>query len=119
MLLQMHEILTYLNQQGVLTMLILAQSGMIGHMQTPVDLTYLSDSVLLLRFFEAGGEIRRAVSVLKKRTGSHENTIREFRIDGGGVQVGPKLEGFRGVLTGTPTFEGGAALLGDRVGQRS
>jgi circadian clock protein KaiC len=118
MLLQMHEIVTYLNQQGVLTMLILAQSGMIGHMQSPVDLTYLSDSVLLLRFFEAGGEIRRALSVLKKRTGAHESTIREFRIDGG-VQVGPKLDGFRGVLTGTPTFEGGGALLGDRLGQRS
>jgi circadian clock protein KaiC len=114
MLLQMHELVTYLNQQGVLTFLILAQSGMVGHMQSPVDLTYLSDAVLLLRFFEARGEIRRALSVLKKRTGQHESAIRELRIDRGGLQVGQKLEGFRGVLTGTPTFEGQAALLEER-----
>ena len=114
MLLQMHEILTYLNQQGVLTFLILAQTGMVGHMQSMIDLTYLSDTVLLLRFFEAGGEIRRALSVVKKRTGLHESTIREFRIDSDGVVVGPKLDGFRGVLTGTPTFEGRGSLLGDR-----
>jgi circadian clock protein KaiC len=118
LLLQMHELLTYLNQQGVLTFLILAQTGMVGNMQSPVDLTYLSDSVLLLRFFEARGEIRRAISAVKKRTGSHEVTIREFRIDSTGVQVGPKLDGFRGVLTGTPTFEGRGALLEDRVVQR-
>lgn len=114
MLLQMHEIVTYLNQQGVLTFLILAQAGMVGHMQSPVDITYLSDTVLLLRFFEAEGEIRRALSVLKKRTGFHEPSIRELRIDKGGIQVGPRLEGFRGVLTGTPTYEGRSALLEDR-----
>lgn len=114
MMLQMHEILTYLNQQGVLTFLILAQSGMVGQMQSPVDLTYLSDAVLLLRFFEAEGEIRRALSVLKKRTGGHESAIREFKIDAKGLQVGPKLEGFRGVLTGTPTLVGKADLLEDR-----
>ena len=117
LLLQMHEMLTYLNQQGVLTMVILTQSGMIGnHMQSPVDMTYLSDAVLLLRFFEAEGEIRRAISMLKKRTGPHEPSIREMRIDGGGVRVGDKLDGFRGVLTGTPTYEGRGALLGDRGG---
>ena len=81
MILQMHELLTYLNQQGVVTILVLAQSGMVGHVASPLDLTYLSDTVLLLRFFEAGGQIRRAASVIKKRTGSHENTIREFCID--------------------------------------
>ncbi|TFI58117.1 circadian clock protein KaiC [Sphingomonas parva] len=106
MLLQMHEIVTYLNQQGVLTFLILAQSGMIGSMQSPVDLTYLSDAVILLRFFEARGEIRRALSMLKKRTGPHESTIRELMIDGGGIRVGSRLEGFRGVLTGVPVLEG-------------
>jgi circadian clock protein KaiC len=111
MLLQMHEIVTYLNQQGVLTFLILAQTGMVGAMQSPVDITYLSDTVMLLRFFEAGGEIRRALSVLKQRTGGHETTIRELEIAPGGVHVGPRLEGFRGVLTGTPTFEGQAGLL--------
>jgi circadian clock protein KaiC len=119
MLLQMHEILTYLNQQGVMTMLILAQTGMVGHMQSSIDLTYLSDNVLLLRFFEAAGEIRRALSVVKKRTGAHETTIREFRIERGGLKVGPKLDGFRGVLTGTPVFEGRGALLGERVADRS
>jgi circadian clock protein KaiC len=115
MLLQMHEIVTYLNQQGVLTFLILAQSGMVGQMTSPVDLTYLSDNVLLLRFFEAHGEIRRALSVLKKRTGPHESTIRELKIAVGGISVGPRLAGFRGVLTGTPTYEGGSSLLEDRV----
>jgi circadian clock protein KaiC len=85
-------------------------------MQSPVDITYLSDAVVLLRFFEADGEIRRALSILKKRTGAHESAIRELMIDGRGIRVGPKLEGFRGVLTGVPTFEGKTALLGERVG---
>lgn len=117
MLLQMHEMLTYLNQQGILTFVILAQSGMVGqYMQSPVDMTYLSDAVLLLRFFEAGGEIRRAISVVKKRTGSHESSIREMRIDSGGIRVGEKLDGFRGVLTGTPTYEGRGKLLEERGG---
>lgn len=117
MLLQMHELVTFLNQQGVLTFLILAQSGMIGQMHSPIDLTYLSDTVLLLRFFEAGGEIRRALSVLKKRTGLHESSLRELRIDSGGIRVGEKLEGFRGVLTGTPSFDGRSPLLEDRSEQ--
>ena len=116
LLLQMHEMLTYLNQQGVLTMVILAQSGMIGAMQSPVDMTYLSDAVLLVRFFEAEGEIRRAISVVKKRTGSHESAIREMRIDSGGIRVGDKLDGFRGVLSGTPIYEGRGKLLEDRSG---
>jgi circadian clock protein KaiC len=115
MLLQMHEIVTYLNQQGILTFLILTQTGMIGQMHSPVDLTYLADSVMLLRFFEAEGEIRRAVSVLKKRTGQHEAAIREMMIEQGGIRVGPKLDGFRGVLTGVPTFDGKASLLEERI----
>jgi circadian clock protein KaiC len=115
--LQMHEILTYLNQQGVVTVMILAQHGMVGQMASPVDLTYLSDSVVLLRFFEAEGRIRRAVSVLKKRTGTHEDTIREFGIDKQGLRVGGTLKEFRGVLTGVPTFEGErSSLLKDRHG---
>ena len=116
LLLQMHEMLTYLNQQGVLTFVVLTQSGMIGAMQTPVDMTYLSDAVLLLRYFEADGEIRRAISVLKKRTGSHESSIREMRIDQGGIRVGDRLAGFRGVLTGVPIYEGRQKLLEDRLG---
>jgi circadian clock protein KaiC len=117
MLLQMHELLTYLNQYGVVTMLLLAQHGLIGQMTSPVDLTYLSDTIVLLRFFESGGRIRRALSVIKKRTGSHEQTIREYGIDHGGVRVGPPLEGFHGVLTGVPTFKGSdQTLLKDRNG---
>ncbi len=117
MLLQMHEIITYLNQQGVLTFLILTQAGMVGAMQSPIDLTYLSDGVVMLRFFENDGEIRRAISVVKRRTGSHESTIRELRIDTGGIRIGPKLAGFRGVLTGTPTYLGEDHLLRSRVAE--
>ena len=106
MLLMMHELLTYLNQQGVITILVLAQHGLVGAMQTPVDLTYLSDTVILLRLFEAGGKIRRAMSVTKKRTGRHEDTIREYRLGSRGVQVGPPLAEFHGVLTGVPTYTG-------------
>jgi circadian clock protein KaiC len=117
LLLQMHELLTYLNQQGVVTIMILAQSGMVGQMSSPLDLTYLSDTVLLLRFFEAAGEVRRAASAIKKRTGAHENTIREFSIDRGGIRMGHRLVEFRGVLAGVPVFEGqDAALIRGRDG---
>jgi circadian clock protein KaiC len=104
--LQMHELLSYLGQQGVVTLMILAQHGLIGPMQTTIDLTYLSDAVVLLRFFEAQGRVRRALSVLKKRTGGHETTIREFLIDARGLRVGPVLDEFQGVLTGVPSFSG-------------
>ena len=117
LLLQMHELLTYLNQQGVLTILVLAQHGLIGNMQTPVDLTYLSDTVLLLRFFEAEGELRRAISVLKKRTGGHEPTIREYRVDKDGIRVGEPLRQFSGILTGVPRYSGRSEeLLAKREG---
>jgi circadian clock protein KaiC len=115
MLLQMHELLTYLNQQGIVTILILAQHGLVGQMASPVDMTYLSDTIVLLRFFEAEGRIRRAVSVIKKRTGPHEDTIREYRIDKAGIRVGEPLHAFRGVLTGVPSFGGASdTLLRDR-----
>ncbi|MCJ2033989.1 ATPase domain-containing protein [Methylobacterium sp. J-068] len=115
LVLQMHEMTTYLNQQGVTTILVLAQHGMVGRMEAPVDLTYVSDTVVMLRFFEAGGRVRRALSVLKKRTGAHEDSIREFRIDAQGLRVGRVLEDFRGVLTGVPTYDGDReALLSDR-----
>ena len=106
LMLQMHELLTYLNQQGVLTILVLAQHGLVGAMQSPVDLTYLSDTVLLLRYFEAGGELKRAISVIKKRTGGHESTIREYRIDRRGLRVGAPLRQFSGILTGVPSYSG-------------
>jgi circadian clock protein KaiC len=116
LLLQMHELLTYLNQQGVLTLLVLAQHGLVGHMQSPVDLTYLSDAVLLLRFFEAFGELKRAISVVKKRTGGHEASIREYRIASDGLRVGEPLRNFSGVMTGVPQFVGEEAqLLEDRA----
>jgi len=102
----MHEMLTYLAQQGVLTILIMAQHGMVGRMDSPIDVSYLADNVLLMRYFEAHGAIHQAISVMKKRTGSHERTIREFQITSGGIRVGEPLENFHGVLTGVPTFIG-------------
>lgn len=108
---QLHELLTYLGHRGVVTFLVLAQHGMIGAMQAPVDTTYLADAVVLFRFFEAQGAVRQAVSVVKKRSGRHERTIRELRLDGG-IRVGEPLSDFHGVLSGTPTFRGqGEALM--------
>ena len=102
---QMHELLNYLNQQGVVTMLVMAQHGFMGSMTSPVDVSYLADTVVLLRYFEAAGAIRRAISVIKKRTGRHEDTIRELRLSAArGVEVGEPLTGFRGVLTGVPVL---------------
>ncbi|QEL16241.1 ATPase domain-containing protein [Limnoglobus roseus] len=107
---QMHELLTYLGHKGVVTFLVMAQHGMIGAMQTPVDTTYLADTVVLFRYFEAAGEVRQAVSVVKKRSGRHERTIRELKLDGG-IRVGAPLKEFRGVLTGTPTYDGESGTL--------
>jgi circadian clock protein KaiC len=100
--LQLHELLTYLNQLGVVTILVLSPQGLLGQMQTPIDLTYLADTVMALRFFELAGSVRKAISVIKKRTGKHETTIRELRIDRSGITVGPPLDKFRGVLSGVP-----------------
>ena len=104
--LQMHELLTYLNQQGVLTVMILAQQGLVGPMQTPMDLTYLSDAVLLLRFFEAAGKVRKAISVVKKRSGGHEDTVRELKVGPGRIVVGDPLSDFQGILSGVPNYLG-------------
>lgn len=106
LVLQMHELLTYLNNQGVVTILILAQQGIIGDVENPVDLSFMSDTVVLMRFFEVDGEVRKAISVVKKRTGVHELSIREFRLFPDGMQVGPKLMDFHGILTGTPSYRG-------------
>ena len=103
---QMHELLMYLNQCGVVTLMVMAQSGLVGPMRDPADLSYLADNVLLLRYFEALGEVRKAVSVLKKRTGAHERTLREFRIIDSRVTVGEPLAAFQGVLTGIPVYRG-------------
>jgi circadian clock protein KaiC len=111
LVLQMHELLSTLNQLGVVTILILAQHGLMGPMQTPLDISYLSDAVLMLRYFEAGGRVRRAISVVKKRSGVHEDAIREFRLTEQGVRVGPPLTEFQGILTGVPDYRGGASPL--------
>ena len=104
---QLHELLNYLGQAGVATLLIGAHQGLIGGpMITPVDASYLADAVILLRYFEARGEVRQAISVVKKRGGAHERSIREFGMDKGGISVGQPLRDFRGVLTGVPIFDG-------------
>jgi circadian clock protein KaiC len=102
LILHMHELLQYLNRQGASTFLTVAQHGLVGDMKAPVDVTYLADTVILLRYFEALGRVRRAMSVIKKRTSSHEDTIREYRIGRNGITLGEPLIGFQGVLRGVP-----------------
>jgi len=112
LILHMHELLQYLNRQGAATFMTVAQHGLVGDMKAPVDVTYLADTVVLLRYFEALGSVRRAVSIIKKRTGPHEATIREYRIDDRGLTIGNPLNGFQGVLRGVPTYIGeGKPLL--------
>jgi circadian clock protein KaiC len=111
LILHLHELLQYLNRRGAATFLTVAQHGMIGEMRQPVDITYLADTVIMLRYFEAMGRVRRAISVIKKRTGGHEDTIRELHISQDGITLGPPLVEFQGVLRGVPTFVGGAAPL--------
>ena len=114
---QLHELLAYLGQEGVVTLLNVTQSGMIGSAgQSPVDTTYLADNVILFRYFEFRGRVRRAISVVKKRNGWHEQTIRELHVTAAGLQIGEPLAGFRGVLTGVPTFEGNQGELADKAG---
>lgn len=110
-LLHLHELLQYLNRQGATTFLTVAQHGLVGEMRSPVDLTYLADSVILLRYFEAVGRVRRAISIVKKRTGPHEDTIREYQIGSRGVTLGEPLTGFQGILRGVPELIGEVGLL--------
>ena len=101
----LHEMLMYLGEKGVATLLIGAHQGLIGtQMQTPVDASYLADAVILMRYYETEGEVRQAISVMKKRGGNHERTIREFKLGAGGIHIGEPLRKFRGVLTGVPVF---------------
>ena len=104
LILHMHELLQYLNRQGATTFLTVAQHGMVGDMKSPVDVTYLADTVVMLRYFEALGRVRRAISVIKKRTGAHEDTIREYWIGSKGIVLGEPLVDFQGVLRGVPTL---------------
>ena len=109
---QLHELSSYLNQRGVVTILVLAQQGLIGPTESPVDLSYLADTVLTLRYFETEGEVKQALAVVKKRSGNHEKTIREFRlVTGHGIRVGEPLKEFQGILTGFPIFRGTAKQI--------
>ena len=114
LILHLHELLQYLNRRGATTLLTIAQHGMMGDMRQPIDATYLADTVIMLRYFEAMGRVRRAISVIKKRTGSHEDAIRELKISGKGISVGEPLTDFQGVLRGIPTYVGKAAPLMER-----
>jgi circadian clock protein KaiC len=116
LILHMHELLQYLNRRGAATFMTVAQHGLVGDMKAPVDVTYLADTVVLLRYFEALGSVKRAISIIKKRTGAHESTIREYRIDGRGLTIGAPLENFHGVLRGVPTYIGaGKPLLEEQA----
>lgn len=117
LLIHIRELLSYLGQKGVVTLMTLAQQGMLGPMQSPVDVSFLADAVILLRYFESAGHVRQAISVVKKRRGAHERTLRELKIGPTGAQIGEVLEQFEGVLTGVPRFEGKQGqLLGDHEG---
>jgi circadian clock protein KaiC len=106
--LQLHELLSYLNHKGVITIMVLAQQGLLGTMHSPVDLTYLADTVVMLRFFEVQGVVKQAISVVKKRSGKHERALREYWLDEDGIHVGEPLRQFHGVLTGVPNYVGHA-----------
>jgi circadian clock protein KaiC len=106
LILHIHELLQYLNRRGATTFMTVAQHGLVGDMQSPVDVTYLADTVILLRYFEASGRVRRAISVIKKRTGPHETTIREYLIANDGLALGEPLDAFLGVLRGVPNYSG-------------
>jgi len=109
---QLHELCSYLNQQGVVTILVLAQHGLVAAAEAPVDLSYLSDTVVSLRYFEAYGEVKQSISVVKKRSGHHEKSIREFKLmPGKGIVIGEPLKLFQGVLSGVPTFHGGEGQM--------
>ncbi len=111
LLLQMHELLSYLNQQGVITMLVLGQHGIIGDIRSDIDLSYLSDTIVLYRYFESRGEVLKAISIAKSRTTAHETSIREFRLSPGGIEVGQPLKDFEGVLAGASSYHGETPML--------
>ena len=107
LLAQLHELFMYLRQRGALAISIVAQHGLVGSMQAPIDLSYLADNVVMLRFFEATGQVRQAISMMKKRSGPHERTIRELHLKPGGISLGEPLSDFQGILTGVPMLIGG------------
>lgn len=104
LVLQMHELLSYLAQQGVISLMILGQHGITGELRSDIDISYLADTVMVLRFFESEGQIRKSIAVIKTRTSDHERSIREFRIDRSGIVIGPPIHSFSGILSGSPTY---------------
>jgi circadian clock protein KaiC len=111
----LHELLAFLGQKGVATIMTVTQAGMVGSMNSPVDTTYLADNVVLFRYFEASGWVRRALSVVKKRNGHHERTIRELDMDENGIKIGEPLSEFHGILTGVPSYIGrDGSLMGKK-----
>ena len=115
----LHELLTYLGQRGVVTIMVGVQQGVLGaQMSTAVDASYLADNVLMLRYFEHDGEVKQALSVFKKRGSTHERTIREFSLSRKGIHVGAPLRGFRGILTGVPVYIGKSSEIGADPGVR-
>ena len=111
LLLHVHELLTYLNQQAVTTLLLLGQHGLVGEMRTDVDLSYLSDVIVTFRFFEMAGQVRSAVSCVKSRVAPHERTVREFQVSAEGIRLGEALADFEGILAGLPSYRGGTPML--------
>jgi circadian clock protein KaiC len=111
LIVQLHELATYLNQKGAITLLVMSQTGLVGSTESPIDTSYLTDNVILFRLFEAAGEVRHAISVVKKRTGRHERTIRELELTSSGLRIGEPLREFQGVLAGVPQFTGERASL--------
>jgi len=118
LLLQMHELLTYLSHRNIVTVLILGQHGLLGEISSDIDMSYLADAILLFRFFEARGKLLKAVSMVKSRTNRHEQTIREFRLGPTGLEVGQELTDFEGVLAGVTAYRGAMPLLGDARPER-
>jgi circadian clock protein KaiC len=115
MYIHLHELLAYLGRLGITTVINMAQTGLVGQVQSPIEVSYIADAVVLLRYFEASGRVRKAISVVKKRTGQHEDTIRELTIEGQrGVVIGEPLEQFRGVLTSVPEYHGTQSELDQR-----
>ncbi|MDR5806455.1 ATPase domain-containing protein [Caballeronia sp. LZ001] len=111
LILHLHELLSYLNKRGIVTILVLAQQGVVGDVENPIDLSFLSDTVILCRFFEAAGRLRRAISIIKRRTGAHDMAIHEYQLSSDGLEIGPALEALNAIFTGAPTYTGAAEEL--------
>ncbi|WP_438390496.1 ATPase domain-containing protein [Caballeronia sp. DA-9] len=113
LIIHLHELLSYLNKRGIITILVLAQQGVVGDVENPLDLSFLSDTVMLCRFFEAAGKLRRALAVIERRTGPHDMAIHEYQLTSGGMRIGPAIASLRGIFTGVPNYTGASEELLD------